>query len=171
MFSRNNNHQVSTDYLKWREMVLNRQPAAPMRGLTTEVYGMLMDIGMGDGRDKFLGISIYAFETGEASLKASTGMGVMGLGDMPILAGVSQRIIERGQALVQLARPTASMAYPEANQARFYFLTSSGVRVYDSGLNSLRPGHIFFEVFSLFSQVKSVADRCLDEAHRKKNPV
>jgi hypothetical protein len=96
-------------------------------------------------------------------LKASSGAGIMGLGDRKELLDVPEKIVELGQSLVYLAKPTASFDYAEANRVCFYFVTVAGFRLYECGLNELNPNHPFFEVFDTFTKIKRVADSIMDE--------
>lgn len=165
----NNKEKVSAQYLEWRNLILNTQRDTPLKNIPDEVYGVLMDVGMGDGGDKFFAISMYALNSGEASLKASAGMGLIGLGEHKAISGIPQKIVDAAQSLVQSAKPTTSFAYAEANRVRFYFLMASGVRMHECGLNEIRPGHPYHSMFGMFSQIKGVADRLAREINQKKN--
>ena len=124
---------------------------------------------MGNGPGQFFAISMYAFNTGEVSLKASSGAGLVGLGESKELAGIPEKIVALSQTLVPLTRPANSSTYAAANRVCFHFLTTSGLKVYECGMNELRPGHAFQEVFGLFSRIKYVADKFMDEINKKKN--
>jgi hypothetical protein len=117
---------------------------------------------MGDDYGNFLAISLYAFHTGESSLKASSGAGVMGLGNSKTIAGLPEKIIESGQSLIGLTRAADNHDYPKAQQVRFFFLTTSGVRDYECNIEDLREGHPFFETFSSFTRIKNVADKIVE---------
>ena len=149
---------VSSQYREWREMILNVAPQTELKNIPDEVYGMLMDVGMGDGHGNFLAISIYALHTGEASLKASPGAGVVGLGNVKNITGVPEKILETGQSLISLTKPADSLDYPEAGRVYFFFLTTSGIKGYKCNLNEIQNGHPFNDVFNMFSQIKREAD-------------
>lgn len=158
---------VSQEYQNWRELIFSHQPARPLRGVPDEVYGILMDVGMGDGRDQYLAISMYVLDTGEASLKASTGSGVAGLGDIKELAGLPQYMLQLGQSLLSWTVPVKNLDYPEPNRVYFYFLTTSGIRVCKCGLNDLKNGHPLYEMFFRFSTIKSFADKIMDDQRNR----
>lgn len=149
---------VSSQYREWREMILNVVPQIELENISDEVYGMLMDVGMGDGHGNFLAISIYALHTGEASLKASPGAGVVGLGNVKNITGVPEKILETGQSLMSLTKPAVSLDYPQAGRVHFFFLTTSGIKVYKCNLNEIQNCHPFNDVFNMFSQIKREAD-------------
>ena len=153
------NDQVSSEYTKWRSLILNMPPKAALKNIADEIYGILMDVGMGDNYGNFLAISIYAFHTGESSLKASSGAGVMGLGSTKSIAGLPEKIIETAQPLIGLTKVADNLDYPKAQQVRFFFLTTSGVRAYECHIEDLREGHPFFETFNTFTVIKNVADK------------
>ena len=163
-----NNQVISTEYVQWRTLILNTTFGEPVEHHPNQVYGMLMDVGMGNEQRQFLGISIYAFNTGEASLKTSIGSGVMNLGDHPQLKGIPQKIVELGQELLPFAFFASSMPFAEAGHVRFHFITTSGIWSYDCGLAELRPGHIFLDVFNQFSRIKFVADRFMDQINSQR---
>jgi hypothetical protein len=120
---------------------------------------------MGDGPGEYLGVSLYALNTGEASLKASPGVGVIGLGDIKELASVPQQIVREAQSLLQQTSVARSFDYPETNQVFFYFLTTSGVNLATFRLQELKKGHPFYAMFAMFSTIKGFADQILDH-HR-----
>jgi len=161
--------KVSVEYLEWRKLILNMQPKMELKNISDEVYGMLLDVGMGDIGDKFLVISMYAFNTGEASLKASPGAGIAGLGDARDIFGIPEKIVEMGQALVSSAKSTDNFDYPEENWVQFFFITTSGVRVYKCNLRELQSGHPFNDMFNRFTDIKRVADKLMSEVNNKKN--
>ena len=154
-----NNDQVSSEYTKWRSLILNMPPKAGLKNIADELYGILMDVGMGDNFGNFLAISIYAFHTGESSLKASSGAGVMGLGSAKKIAGLPEKIIETAQPLIGLTKVADNLDYPKAQQVRFFFLTTSGVRAYECNIEDLREEHPFFETFNSFTAIKNVSDK------------
>jgi hypothetical protein len=148
---------VSQEYLEWRKFILPLSPSRfDLTGIPDEVYGVLMDAGMGAGPGQYLGISVYALNTGEASLKASPGAGVIGLGDI-------KEIVHQGQSLLQQTSAAPNFDYPEAHQIFFYFLTTSGVRLFACCLQDIKKGHPFYGMFMMFSTIKGFADRILDQ--------
>ena len=151
--------QVTPEYIEWRKKILTFPPTGNLKGIPDEVYGLLMDVGMGDERGHFLAISIYAFNTGEASLKASSGAGIVGLGNSESVLGMPERIIESGQSLISLAKPANSFDCPKANEVQFSFITTAGVRVYECNLSELQNGHPFYNIFNMFTEIKSAADK------------
>ena len=154
-----NNDQVSSEYTKWHSLIVNMPPKAALKNIADEIYGILMDVGMGDNYGNFLVISIYAFHTGESSLKASSGAGVMGLGSTKKIEGLPEKIIETAQPLIGLTKMADNLDYPKAQHVRFFFLTTSGVRVYECKIEDIREGHPFFEIFNSFTVIKNVADK------------
>ena len=159
---------VSTEYIEWRKHILGVQPMEKLKGISDELYGMLMDVGMGDRQGHFLAISIYAFNTGEASLKASPGAGIIGLGNIESVTGIPEKIIEAGQSLVHIAKRTDNFNYPEANKVHFFFITTSGIRIYPCLLSELQNGHPLNNIFTMFSEIKSAADKVMDEQNKKR---
>ena len=150
---------VSPEYMKWHKLIVNMPPKAALKNIADEVYGILMDVGMGDDHGHFIVISIYAFHTGESSLKASTGTGLMGLGNIKKITGIPEKIVETAQSLINLTQTADNLDYPQAQHVRFFFLTTSGVRVYECKIEDLREGHPFFEIFNSFTFIKGVADK------------
>ena len=136
-------------------------------GIPDEVYGVLMDVGMGDGLDSYFAISIYAINTGESSLKASSGTGVIGMGDIQAVSGLPKQIVKTGQTLFHQTKPAENYDYPDANQVLFYILTTSGVRVYKCQLHELQNYHPFYNMFLMFSTIKGFSDRFMDEFKNK----
>ena len=157
--------QVSDEYVEWRKTFLNFQSTGDLKdipnlkGIPNEVYGLLMDVGMGDEHINFFAISIYAFNTGESSLKASSGTGIMGIGNVESVKGVPEKIVELGQSMLEFANPETNFNYPEAGRVHFFFLTTSGIKSYKCSLNELQNGHPFHEMFDLFTQLKGAADK------------
>src|SRR5512138_1011618 len=116
---------ISQEYLEWRKFIFTLLPARfDLKGIPDEVYGVLMDVGMGVGPGQYLGVSVYALNTGEASLKASPGAGVSGLGDIKELANVPQQIVHEGQSLLQQTSPAQKFDPADADHVFFYFLTT-----------------------------------------------
>ena len=161
--------RVSNEYLEWRKLILNMPPKMELKNIPDEVYGMVLDVGMGDIGDKFLAISMYAFNTGEASLKASPGAGIAGLGDAKDILGVPEKIVELGQSLISLAKPASNFDYPEEGLVHFFFITTSGVKIYKCTLNEIQQGHPFNDMFNRFTDIKRVADKFMDEINSKRN--
>lgn len=162
-FLKKNRPNVSSEYQKWRELILGLSPTGTMKGIPDELYCVLMDVGMGDGKSQYFAISMYANNDGESSLKASSGAGVVGLGGIKEISGYPDQIIQFGQSLIHLTAPTKNYDYPEANKVFFYFLTTSGVRVFKCELNDLEVGHPFNEIFSRFSTIKGFADKIVEK--------
>lgn len=154
---------VSPEYRKWRELIFGMKPTGELKGIPDELYCIVMDVGMGNGKDQYLAISMYASNTAEASLKASTGAGIVGLGNIKEIAAYPEQILRSGQSLLQLTSPAVNFDCPEANKVFLYFLTTSGVRVFKSELNDLQGGHPFYEIFSRFTTIKGFADQIMDE--------
>ena len=154
---------ISSQYLEWRKMILNVPPQIELKKIPGEVYGMLMDVGMGDGQGNFLAISIYALHTGEASLKASPGAGVAGLGNVKEVSDMPEKILEAGQSLIRLSKPADSLDYPDAGRVHFFFLTVSGIKVYACSLNELQSGHPFNDLFNMFTEIKRAADKLIEQ--------
>lgn len=152
---------VSPVYTEWRRLILNTPPKAALKNVADETYGVLLDVGMGDNYGHLIAISIYAFHTGEASLKASSGTGLMGLGNIKKITGVPEKIVETAQSLIGLTETADDLDHPKAQQVRFFFLTTSGVRSYECRIEDLREGHPFFETFNHFTYIKGVADKII----------
>lgn len=104
-----------------------------------------MDIGMEDNYGHFIVISIYAYHTGQSSLKASSGTGLIGLGNIKKITGIPEKIVGTAQSLIGLTQTADDLDYPNAQQVRFFFLTTSGVRVYECKIEDLREGHLFLK--------------------------
>ena len=162
-FLKKNKPEVSPEYQQWREMVLGMKPTDDLKGIPEELYGVLMDVGMGGGKDRYLAISLYAFNTGEASLKASLGAGVIGLGNNSENSEHAKRIVQIGQSLIHLTIPTKKYDYPEAGNVDFYFITTSGIRFFKCEIDEIRNGHPFAEIFSLFTIIKRFADQIMEK--------
>ena len=159
--------EVSPEYQNWRKLILGLSSTGILKGIPDELYCVLMDVGMGDGKTQYFAISMYANNDGESSLKASSGAGVIGLGGIEEISKYPEQIIQIGQSLIHLTSPTKNLDYPEANRIFFYFLTTSGVRVYKCSLNDIKNGHPFNEIFSYFSTIKGFADRAMEDQQKK----
>ena len=48
---------------------------------------------------------------------------------------------------------------PKANEVQFSFITTAGVRVYECNLSELQNGHPFYNIFKMFTEIKSAADK------------
>jgi len=116
--------EVSPEYKKWRDLILGLSPTGILKGIPDELYCVLMDVGMGDGKSKYIAISMYANNDGEASLKASTGGGVIGLDGIEEISKYPEQIIHMGQSLLHLTSLTKDFDYPGADKVFLYFLTS-----------------------------------------------
>jgi hypothetical protein len=166
-FLKKNKPEVSPEYQNWRKLILGLSSTGVLKGIPDELYCILMDVGMGDGKSQYFAISMYANNDGETSLKASSGAGVVGLGGIQEISKYPDQIIQIGQSLLHLTSPTKVFDYPEANKVFFYFLTTSGIRVYKCGLSDIRDGHPFSEIFSRFSTIKGFADRAMEQQRKK----
>lgn len=74
---------VADDYKKWRELIfsLKSEGVQISSKETNRVFGVVMDyVQLNKGTNYLLGLSQTTFASGESSVKATTGAGVIGLG-------------------------------------------------------------------------------------------
>lgn len=74
---------VTGDYRKWRDLIFSLKPenAQVSSNEVDRVFGVVMDdVQFDKNSNTVWAISQTAFASGESSLKATTGMGVVGLG-------------------------------------------------------------------------------------------
>src|SRR5689334_22426210 len=71
-------------YLEWRKSIFAVEPKTSKLNEDETVYGLVMDLGLVADKnqmsDKKLVVSVTAFASLEASLRNSSGSGIMGLG-------------------------------------------------------------------------------------------
>lgn len=168
LFKKNKTIEVSPDYQKWREgifSVVSEQVDVPSN-LADQVYGVIMDVGLGDDDgtpvEAKLVITETAFASGEASLQTSFGGGITGLGGAEEVSEQAKQIVGLAQALVPITEPTNNRDLPRSGKIYFYFLTTSGIRFYRGSIKEFdTQGHPFNEIFARFTLIKRQADEIM----------
>ena len=168
LFKKSKTVEISPDYQKWRDgifSVVGEQVDVPSNQLD-QVYGVIMDVGLGDDDgtpvDAQLVITEAAFASGEASLKTTFGGGVIGLGGAEEVSEHAKQIISSAQALVPITKPATNRDLPMSGRIYFYFLTTSGVRFYSCSIKEVdAQGHLFNEIFARFTLIKRQADEIM----------
>jgi hypothetical protein len=168
LFKKNKIIEVSPDYQKWRDgifSVVGEQVDVPSNQ-PDQVYGVIMDVGLGDDDGtpvdaKFV-ITETAFASGEASLQTSFGGGIIGLGGAEEVSEQAKQIVGLAQALVPITEPANNRDLPGSGRIYFYVLTTSGVRFYSGSIKELdTQEHPFNEIFARFTIIKRQADEIM----------
>jgi hypothetical protein len=154
LFKKNKIIEVSPDYQKWREGIFSvvGEQVDVSSNQPDQVYGVIMDVGLGDDDgtpvDAKLVITETAFASGEASLQTSFGGGITGLGGAEEVSEQAKQIVGLAQALVSITESANNRDLPGSGRIYFYFLTTSGVRFYNGSIKELdAQGHPFNEIF------------------------
>lgn len=163
---------MTEDYPKWRQVIFSVQPNQV--GISSQekdkVYGLLMDFGMVDRvSGAHFVLSTTAFPTGEASFRPTVGGGFVGLGNDAKVASTAKDLNILAQKLLEQTKLTNDTSLPAPGYARFYFLTTSGIRVYEAHINELqKQEHPFFEVLRGFSYIRQFAEKLIDQQRAQK---
>ncbi len=125
------------------------------------VYGVMMDVGMIDyDHDVHWAMSLSAFASGEASFYPTPGGGWNGLGGDPQVSRVAEEIVEIAQSLWRETNPTDDFSLPKPTFVQFFFLTTSGVRVFKESLTQIqKPENPFSGLLNRFGFIRDFADR------------
>jgi hypothetical protein len=152
LFQKKTNRRLN-DYLRWRDGVFT-VPASQVDVLTdqpNQVYGVIMDVGISND----FTITIIAFPTGESSLLATVGGGAIGLGSNEYIGERAKRIVMLAQSLIEKTRRINNHNLPKSNQVYFYFLTTSGLMLYETTVKEAdAKTHPFHEMFGRFTEIK-----------------
>lgn len=125
-------------YLTLRERALTVDPheigLPPVEG-GQQTWAVLMDMGWPDAT-----VTLVAVGDGATSLYFSNGGGIIGAGESPAVAEVSQQYV--AEAASYLTEMTLTEAYPlpEAGRVRFYVMTYDGAYTADVAEEALRQG-------------------------------
>ena len=167
---------VTDDYRNWREMIFSLKPenAQVSSNEIDRVFGIVMDdVQFDEASNTLWAISQTAFASGESSLKATGGIGVIGLGvgenEEKIFAAV-QQLVEFAQQIFHSAVKTTDYSLPEEKTIRFFFLTTSGMYVIKSDVNKIEHGDKrIFEMLKGFIFIRRYAESLIAQA-RKQSP-
>ena len=163
---------MTEDYKKWRTAILGVKPeqAGISSAEKDRVFGVLMDFGMVDQKTRVpFVLTTTAFANGEASFRPSPGGGSMGLGNVGNLGQAAQELVKLAQGLFAKTQPTSDTSLPAPGYARFIFLTTSGIRLYEVHINELqKQGHPFFEMLRGFSYIRQFAEKMIDQQKAQK---
>jgi hypothetical protein len=102
----------------------------------TEVYGLVVDMNMGDGI-----ATVVCFKTGDASLYLSSGGGFIGGIGQPPVRRASLALVATGQKYLPKAGAAPNRDLPDQGAVRFYWLTNHGVFSAGEKTASLEDGH------------------------------
>ena len=140
-------------YRRWRVVIFDLTPdmVQVSSSEADTVYGVILDVGMRDRRTSVeFAISMTAFPTGEASFHPTPGSSIVGLGNHPPIAQIAKQIVQAAQKLWHITSPTRDRSLPRAGLVRFFFLTTSGVRLFEGTLQEVQtPTHPFGELLGL----------------------
>jgi hypothetical protein len=163
-------------YRKWRELIFSVKPenAEVSSKEIDRVFGVVMDDVQLDKASKTLwAITQTTFASGESSLKATVGTGVIGLGigeNEENIFAAGQQIIELAQQLFNSAAKTSDYSLPELNVVRFFFLTTSGTYFIDGHIDKIEHGDKrVFEMLKGFIFIRKYGETLIARA-REQNP-
>jgi hypothetical protein len=169
--------QVPTvpDYENWREIIFSTSSGYGLSdSLPNQVYGVVMDVGVATDEqhkpiDTKVVVSQTAFPTGESSVKWSNGGGFIGLGGDKEISEIAKQIISAAQSLLDSTKAVANHNLPSSGQIYFYFLTTSGIRLYESKLNdfAVSTNQPFAQIFSRFAWIKRRGEAIWNESQSK----
>ncbi|NEZ62383.1 hypothetical protein D0962_06250 [Leptolyngbyaceae cyanobacterium CCMR0082] len=164
----NHRMRITPDYQTWREAIFNIDAgqAGGSDSDIDQVYGVLMDVGMMDGRtSERWAISLTAFLSGEASFRPTSGGGMVGLGADLKVAQVAQEIVQMAQTLLPKASPIEDHALPEPDLIQFLFLTPDGVYGVADDLHRLqkKTDDPFNTMLNKFGFIRQFADQRIDQ--------
>jgi hypothetical protein len=158
---------ATEDYLKWRQAILGVKPgqAGVSEGEKDRVYGVVMDFGMSDQDSGIpFALSTTIFANGESSFRPSPGGGFLGLGNDPNIEQAAREMTQLAQTLYPHTTPVKDAAFPKPGFARFYFLTTSGLRLYEEHVNKIQaPQHPFGRLLNGFGYIRTFAEKANDQ--------
>jgi hypothetical protein len=153
LFQKKTNPEALSDYLRWRDGIftVTSSQAGILTDQPNQVYGVIMDVGLSND----FTITVTAFPTGESSLRTTRGGGAIGLGSNDFIAERAKRIVMLAQSLIEKTRRINNHNLPNSNQVYFYFLTTSGLMLYETTVAEVdAPTHLFHEMFGRFTEIK-----------------
>ena len=138
------------------------------------MFGVVMDdVQLDKATKTHWAITQSTFASGESSLKATVGLGVIGLGigaNEENICAAGQQIIELAQQLFNSAAKTSDYSLPELNAVSFFFLTTSGTYVIDSQIDKIEHGDKrVFEMLKGFIFIRKYGETLIARA-REQNP-
>jgi len=166
------------NYQNWRNGIFTATPeiVGVSKDIPDYVYAVIMDVGLAydDGRrpvKKNLVISVTALASGESTLMPTWAGGLIGLGSFEEISTLAKQIIDEVQPLFSTSKPASDHNYlPVSGLVCFYFLTTSGLRIYECKLQDLYSDkHPFAQIFALFDKIKNLADE-LNEKYKNVKP-
>ena len=167
---------VTKDYKKWRDLIFSLKPESAQISSKEidRVFGVVMDYVQPDeGTNTLLGLSQTTFASGESSIKATTGAGVIGLGvgkDEENIFAAGQQIIGIAQQLLGSASKTTDYSLPNPQIIRFFLLATSGTYFIDTHIKDIDHGNReVYEMFNGFMYIRRYADSIMMSA-RKQHP-
>jgi hypothetical protein len=107
-----------------RNMALNVTPAELQLTIPndqTKVYGVVMDLDLGEGIGTFI-----SFETGDASMYLSSGGGTIGGQAHQNVQDAAKAFVSIAQTYLDKTSKVDSTPLPDKNCVRFYLLTNKG---------------------------------------------
>ena len=119
-----NKEQKGTFYERERNIALNINPTLLKLKIPEDeilVYGMVMDMDMGDG---FMTLACYI--TGAANLLFSSGGGIKGGGRNPRVGEAGVEFVTDAQEFLYSTAPIKAPLLPSKGIIQFYFLTNKG---------------------------------------------
>jgi hypothetical protein len=137
-------------YKGLRERVLTSKPEElGIEGAGSKAYGVLMEIGLSNGL-----ASIASFGTGDASLYAGTGGGILGGGGFPAVNRAARALVAEADKHLPRMALTKEFPYADVGRIRFYVLTRDGVYTAEAVADELARGqHALSPLFCAGNEV------------------
>lgn len=165
---------MTDDYRKWRELIFSLKPenAQISSKESDRVFGIVMDYVQADkSTNSYLGLSQTTFASGESSIKATTGAGVIGLGvgkNEENIFAAAQQLTRIAQELLGSAVKTTDYSLPQPTVVRFFFLTTSGKYFLDCHIEDIEHGdERVHEMFNGFMFIRRYADSVMKLAKKQ----
>jgi hypothetical protein len=151
---------ITSDYFQLRSMALSipAQDVDPnLPADKTTVYGVVLDLNMGKGI-----ATLTAFKTGDASIYASAGGGVVGGIEHENVKAASIKFVNTANQYVSKMQRSDSLSLPPNGVAQFCLLTNKGKYVAQESLLKLQDKtspymELFMEANKVMSEFRKVA--------------
>ena len=97
---------------------------------------------------------------------------MIGLGHDEKVAQNAKALVRIAQTLIEKTKPSQEYSLPEMGYVQFFFLTTSGVRVYSEHLNTMQtPGNPFYRMLQGFGFIRESAERLLNQQYAIKGEI
>ncbi|MDI1243223.1 MAG: hypothetical protein PSX80_15015 [bacterium] len=147
-------------YLDIRSMALS-MPAGQFEidaSSEFEPYGVVLDWNVGKGAATFT-----AFKSGDASMYASTGGGIIGGVGHDNVKIAAQSLVRRSKIFIKNAKKTDDISVARDGTVKFFFLTTNGRFVSEETLDNLDNGsspwlELFIEANKLITELRALGE-------------